>query len=529
MQFLLILALLVLPSSAFANAFSDVPESAREFEAIEYVHQEGIVSGYPDGTYKPASTVNRAELVKIIVGSLFDNSEIEECDTASLTLSDVPQDVWYKPYLCVAMQNGIISGYADGTFHGERTVNLAEASKIIVTGFYEDTGTSDNGEVWFARYLHVLAEQQALPTSLNGADSGLRRGQLAEIIFRIDTGIDTLPSLQAADFGITQANGGTDDGDFSMSATDCLEGEQYDEREEVCYVEIDCETEEECQQKLAELDEEADFIDEAGNDYAELDPESDVTKATYTIAGDKISLLDNKVTPSDDGRYRAIWQHFITLMPEAARSTLTQFEISSDGKEGTLAAVYPSDKNPAQWTLVVDDIDAYDDRGALDTRELTYSLIHEVGHLLSLNANEVPPMENIDPENRDEFIAARKKCLPRFFTGEGCSTAESAINRFFQVFWKELYAEYADALDGLTEEDVSAELYANNPTAYVSDYAATNPAEDFAESWTEFVLNDRQKNPQSTAEQKKDFFYNYPSLVSLRSVIRQRLPAVPRP
>ena len=35
--------------------------------AIEYLLQQEIISGYPDGSYRPDQLVNRAELVKIIV------------------------------------------------------------------------------------------------------------------------------------------------------------------------------------------------------------------------------------------------------------------------------------------------------------------------------------------------------------------------------------------------------------------------------------------------------------------------------
>jgi hypothetical protein len=48
-------------------SFSDVPSSHFAFEAIEDLKKRGIIMGYRDGTYRPESTVNRAEAVKIIV------------------------------------------------------------------------------------------------------------------------------------------------------------------------------------------------------------------------------------------------------------------------------------------------------------------------------------------------------------------------------------------------------------------------------------------------------------------------------
>lgn len=505
----------LLPMTVSAAGFTDVSPSSPAYDAINYVQSEGIVSGYPDGTYKAKNTVNRAELTKIIVGSLFDPEEIESCDTENVTFSDVSDDAWYLPYLCVAVETGIVSGYQDNTFRGANTVNLAEASKIITKGFFEDVDQAGAGELWYAPYIDVLAELSALPTTLTKADAGLSRGDLADIVFRIDAEVDTLPSLGTDDFGLGGSDSEDYGEDFAMSASDCLPDEVYDAREQVCYVEIECDSEAECEAKMAAIDAEAESIEDAGDDYEEFDQESAETpKATYKVAGDTITPVGS-ISPSDDTRYRAIWSRFITLFPMSARQDVTQFEISTDGKEGTLAAVYALEDNPEKWAVVVDDADAFAENGSMNTKDLTYSLIHEVAHLVSLNSREVPPMTT------DDMESAKDACAPRYFTGEGCSLETSVINRFFQSFWKELYATYGDVFDD--EEGNGPDLYSKNPNNFVSDYAATNPGEDFAESFAEFVLNDRNKTPSSIADKKKDFFYDHESLVTLRSVIRQRL------
>lgn len=510
------LVIALLPMTVSAAGFSDVPTSHPTYDAINYVQTEGIVSGYPDGTYKPKNTVNRAELTKIIIGSLFDPEEIDTCDTENVTFSDVSDDAWYLPYLCVAVENRIISGYQDNTFRGGNTVNLAEASKIITMGFFEDIDQSGAGE-WYTPYIEVLADVRALPTGLKTVNTGLSRGDLADIVFRIDAEVDTQPSLDVGDLIASYDDQG-DGEDFAMEESDCLEDEVYDAREQVCYVEIECDTEAECEAKMAAIDAEAESIEDAGDDYQEFDQESAETpKATYKVTGDTITPVGS-IAPSDDTRYRAIWSRFITLFPMSAREDVTQFEISTDGKEGTLAAVYALEDNPEKWAVVVDDADAFTENGSMNTEDLTYSLIHEVAHLVSLNAREVPPQAT------DDMEAAKDDCAPRYFTGEGCSLEKSMINLFFQSFWKQIYATYGDVFDN--EEGNAPNIYSKNPGNFVSDYAATNPGEDFAESFAEFVLNDRNKTPATIADQKKDFFYDHSSLVTLRTVIRQRLTLV---
>lgn len=53
------------------QSFSDVPEGHEYYDAIEYVKAEGIVVGYEDGTYRPGQLINRAEFTKIIMAALY--------------------------------------------------------------------------------------------------------------------------------------------------------------------------------------------------------------------------------------------------------------------------------------------------------------------------------------------------------------------------------------------------------------------------------------------------------------------------
>ena len=56
----------------------------------------------------------------------------------------------------------------------------------------------------------------------------------------------------------------------------------------------------------------------------------------------------------------------------------------------------------------------------------------------------------------------------------------------------------------------------------MTEYAATNPSEDFAESFMVFVL--KEKPTKSTiADQKILFFYDFPELVEMRDFIRSNL------
>lgn len=121
---LFLLPLLLTPLTVHANAFSDVEASHANAEAITYVQGEGIVNGYPDGTFQPFAAINRAEFTKIVMGALFNDMEGGNC------FPDV-KDQWFAPYVCRAKAEGIIGGYPDGTFGPEKPVSFAEAATIF--------------------------------------------------------------------------------------------------------------------------------------------------------------------------------------------------------------------------------------------------------------------------------------------------------------------------------------------------------------------------------------------------------------
>ena len=103
----------MLSVKAVESFFPDVAESHPHFQGISEVHDLGIVSGYPDGTYKPDKEINRAEFSKIILEAAFDN--IPEAKDKNC-LSDITPEQWFQKYVCFAKEKNIIQGYQDGTF-----------------------------------------------------------------------------------------------------------------------------------------------------------------------------------------------------------------------------------------------------------------------------------------------------------------------------------------------------------------------------------------------------------------------------
>lgn len=173
---LLVSGILLAPKSTFA--FSDLSPAHANAEAIEYVRSNGIVSGYPDGTYRPDTPINRAEFTKILVGasSFSADSGVQNC------FPDV-RDEWFASFVCAAKSNGIVGGHPDGTFHPGDNINTAEAAKIFVNTF--GLATQEAEGPWYELYLAALQDAGALPDSAADPSHFVTRGEMAEMIWRI--------------------------------------------------------------------------------------------------------------------------------------------------------------------------------------------------------------------------------------------------------------------------------------------------------------------------------------------------------
>jgi hypothetical protein len=94
--------LLSLPVSA-AAVFSDVSSNHPHFEAIMALHDQGVIEGYSNNTFRPEQSVNRAEALKIIL--LGSNVLVPEIQPQPI-FPDVVHGVWYDKSiwaLCTAM------------------------------------------------------------------------------------------------------------------------------------------------------------------------------------------------------------------------------------------------------------------------------------------------------------------------------------------------------------------------------------------------------------------------------------------
>ncbi len=236
--------------------------------------------------------------------------------------------------------------------------------------------------------------------------------------------------------------------------------------------------------------------------------DSDATLTTYRITGDDIDKIKDynvedkyKFFQQDYAKHLEMWQFVTRLLPNEIRGRLVEFEVFH-GEGELLGYVAPINNNDlSRWKFALA-IDAANNLDEINFKDLfTYVVIHEYGHVLTLNEEEVKTNYN--------------NCTT-FEIGEGCPTTNSYINQNFQIGWEDIYDEFQQL-----NEDEIFDFYDKYKDRFSSDYAATNPGEDVAEVFAFFITSESPPQGNSIADQKIKSMYNQPDLVELRNKIRQ--------
>lgn len=144
------------------NRYSDVAATSWYNTAVSTLSSMGIITGYPDGTFRPNAAITRAEFAAI--AARFDN----DGDKTAAKFSDIANH-WAKDEISIAYNNGWITGYPDGTFGPQRDITRAETMTLVNRVLNRQPETEDdllpNMTVWTdnanPKAWYYLAVQEA--------------------------------------------------------------------------------------------------------------------------------------------------------------------------------------------------------------------------------------------------------------------------------------------------------------------------------------------------------------------------------
>ncbi len=182
-------------SGAVLESFSDVRPGQWYSQAIEWVCQRGLMKGVSDDRFAPGEGTTRGMLVTMLFR--FEGAEAG----ATAKFSDVQAGQWYSDAVAWASSNGVVSGFADGSFGPNADITREQLAAVLyryaklkgvdVSAQGDLSGFADRGEVaaWAEEPLQWAVGCGLLNGNADGSldpAGNATRAQVAAILMRFD-------------------------------------------------------------------------------------------------------------------------------------------------------------------------------------------------------------------------------------------------------------------------------------------------------------------------------------------------------
>ena len=173
----LVLALVMTASlvtvSAGAKEFKDDKDVTYD-EAVAVISEVGVVDGDKDGNFRPTDNLSRGAAAKIICNLILGPTTAAELKADTAPYKDVPVSNTFSGYIAYCAKEGIISGYADGSFRPAGTLTGYAFMKMLLGALgYDSTYEGYTGANWsinVAKQAIGIGLNNSLTDEFNGVD-----------------------------------------------------------------------------------------------------------------------------------------------------------------------------------------------------------------------------------------------------------------------------------------------------------------------------------------------------------------------
>lgn len=141
--------------------FKDISVNNVYKKEIQYLVDNNLINGYPDGTFKPDLALNRGQAAVLLTRAL----GLSTKDVPNPGFSDLSTKSTYYGAVAAIVQAGIMSGTGDGKYEPGKPLTRAQMAKILVEA-YKLTGTTStkfkdvSTKHWAYDYIHTLAANE---------------------------------------------------------------------------------------------------------------------------------------------------------------------------------------------------------------------------------------------------------------------------------------------------------------------------------------------------------------------------------
>jgi hypothetical protein len=143
--------------------------------------------------------MTRASFTQMVVDHLYTPAQIDHCywdiapslpPTFTLLYTDVPTSASYGKELCIALRDGLATGFKDGSFHPNDMIHFTEASKILSKAYalapYAEINQTGN---WYAPYAFAVANRNAIPETVTTYYHTMTTAEVMDMLDRLSNNI----------------------------------------------------------------------------------------------------------------------------------------------------------------------------------------------------------------------------------------------------------------------------------------------------------------------------------------------------
>ncbi len=167
----LVMTMSLVTVSAGAKDFTDASKITYD-EAVAVMSAAKVIDGYAEGDFRPTNTLTRGAAAKIICNLILGPTTASALVADAAPYKDVPTTNTFAGYIAYCAKEGIISGYADGTFKPANTLTGYAFMKMLLGALGYDAATEgytgNNWSIQVAKRALNIGLDDDLTGSFNG-------------------------------------------------------------------------------------------------------------------------------------------------------------------------------------------------------------------------------------------------------------------------------------------------------------------------------------------------------------------------
>jgi stage II sporulation protein D len=172
--------------TSLGGSFADVGLDNFAFDEIEELLNRNIITGFPDGTFRPDKAVTRAEFAVMLARAL----GLSPSGIASFRDA---QTGWATGYIKALTDRGIFKGYPNNIFRPNRYISRAEVAEVLVRAKNLSSNSlaitfRDTLGHWAKRSIAIVVSHQIMsgyPDATFRPNNYCSRAEGATVIYRI--------------------------------------------------------------------------------------------------------------------------------------------------------------------------------------------------------------------------------------------------------------------------------------------------------------------------------------------------------